>query len=589
MSKKIIICIHGIRRQEKWYETLEEFEELEKYDLKIFDYGFFSLLDFINPFSREKTLKMFQKFYSDICINCKDYPHVICHSFGTYIFFKAVEKYKSIKFDRVILCGSILNENLDWKSYFENKQIKRIYNDYGTRDWIVDISKFILSDSGKSGMVGFSIRGKYNKEKHFLQNPNNFKHSDYFLPLHMKNNWVPFIIDKQAYDKNILPDKIFKRLQDTNQFHSNNEVIFNKIVYNAFIDNDGNYFAKYQYEMKLSKNPFSFYTSADSMSNYNKMNFFALDLSSRKKLNVELNSNQDKNNEKKIDIYFDNFQSNNTYKLINNFVWERTIGLSNGDTDHFAFSNANFVEVELIFESKLKNAKLILIRNSIPIKTIDIHDVQENNRYKYYYSYQKTEDENIDGVIFYFEGIVKNESIMEAKLINKKNNVSYLYCTKDDIKNIYLLEKNSIELDNSATEQTLMERLLMFPDGFIVAKNSNNDIIGYIESTIFYDWDFKSFQDISHFSTQFNQKADTLYVIFIAVHPEYRERGVATNLLKSLEKNILKQYPNIKKIKLIAKGDYIGLYQKQAEFKFIDSLNSFLNSGKHAIMEKEIK
>ncbi len=211
-----IITIHGIRRKNKWYKTLADLEELDsdKFDVIHFDYGYFHLGKFLTKGSREKVIAKFQKFYSDNIDPEDPPPSIVCHSFGSYIWYSSIEKYTSIKFNKVLLCGTILNPSISLAKYFKRKQIKQLRHEYGVDDGAVIFSKFVLGESsGNSGKEGFNnIPKKY--RKFVEQEKLSFDHSDYFLPIHMKTSWIPFLIGGKTFKFNtsILDSKILERL-----------------------------------------------------------------------------------------------------------------------------------------------------------------------------------------------------------------------------------------------------------------------------------------------------------------------------------------------------------------------------------------
>src|SRR5687767_6913401 len=101
-----VITIHGIRRQQKWYETLRDLDAWKRTGVEVvnFEYGYFTLESFLLPWRRERAISEFLEFYSKQ-IQDGEIPSVVAHSFGTYILFKALSTYKVIKFDRIILVG----------------------------------------------------------------------------------------------------------------------------------------------------------------------------------------------------------------------------------------------------------------------------------------------------------------------------------------------------------------------------------------------------------------------------------------------------------------------------------------------------
>ncbi len=190
-----VFTVHGIRRKNRWYEEFEQLEGVRKGNIEIykFDFGYFRIIDFISKRKREEIINKFCTFYSNKMMNSSIRPCVIAHSFGTYVVLMAMKKYDVIKFDKIIFCGSILNSETDFRVFLENGQVKTIINDYGEKEWFVKLTKWIVDEyCGDAGRVGFKdIPPKY---KDMILNRKNYKeHSDYFLPLHMQENWLPHI------------------------------------------------------------------------------------------------------------------------------------------------------------------------------------------------------------------------------------------------------------------------------------------------------------------------------------------------------------------------------------------------------------
>jgi hypothetical protein len=84
------------------------------------------------------------------------------HSFGTYLMGKGVKTYKSMRFERVYLAGSVLNESFFTKTPLIGDRIKYVRNDIATKDWPVGllcscIDKLgMAEDVGTGGYNGFS-------------------------------------------------------------------------------------------------------------------------------------------------------------------------------------------------------------------------------------------------------------------------------------------------------------------------------------------------------------------------------------------------------------------------------------------------
>ena len=114
---------------------------------------------------------------------------MIAHSFGTYIVANAIEKYAELRFDRIILCGSIVSMEFDWDSLIKSGRVNAVLNEFGCEDiWAKIVGKFV-SDAGASGALGF--RGSSSLV--YQRRRTRFRHSDFFYPLNYKENWIPFL------------------------------------------------------------------------------------------------------------------------------------------------------------------------------------------------------------------------------------------------------------------------------------------------------------------------------------------------------------------------------------------------------------
>ena len=87
-------------------------------------------------------------------------PHVIAHSFGTYISGWALEKFQDLRFGRIVLVGSVLPRNFKWQNIRRRRPdaFKDVRNDIGLADsvvWLLKRLGRIAPDMGTSGLFGF--------------------------------------------------------------------------------------------------------------------------------------------------------------------------------------------------------------------------------------------------------------------------------------------------------------------------------------------------------------------------------------------------------------------------------------------------
>lgn len=217
----VVITVHGIMSRGKWQKNVADVLANCSYALSSYD-NFVDLINFLIPFLRNRNLKKFKTHYNQL-INDKNltdritkdqFPHVIAHSFGTYIIGYCLIKYPEIKFDKVILCGSILPRHFDWDSLIHSGQVKRIKNEYSKNDfWSKIVKKFARKLTGSSGYDKFISNSNFLQQDEF----NFYSHSDYLNTDHIRNQWLPFLKSKSRkfyiqHGNDIVSETEFKRI-----------------------------------------------------------------------------------------------------------------------------------------------------------------------------------------------------------------------------------------------------------------------------------------------------------------------------------------------------------------------------------------
>ncbi|MDT4739932.1 hypothetical protein [Bradyrhizobium sp. WYCCWR 12699] len=187
----LVILLHGIRTRAWWQGCVASIIENETGATVIpIKYGYFDLLRFLCPFRacRKAVIERIRKQIEGIREQFKQHKLIVfAHSFGTYSFAQVLLENPYFKFDRVVLCGSIIPENYDWGRVQSQivPPIKRdaIINECGVRDVWPVLAKSLGSGYGATGTYGF---GDYNVRDRFHP----FKHSDYFKPEFIREYWV---------------------------------------------------------------------------------------------------------------------------------------------------------------------------------------------------------------------------------------------------------------------------------------------------------------------------------------------------------------------------------------------------------------
>ena len=194
----LVFSIHGIRTKAAWQRALSETLSRDNIPCSSYNFGYYSLLRFLFQPSNKKMIDLFYEYYSEVLANHTDMidlnnsmkrPSIVVHSFGSYILGYCMLKYPDVKFDKIILCGSILPTTFDWATLLVRDQVNRVLNEYGLDDIWAKVVGIFIPKTGKSGATGFQVRSVQIQEKRY----DFFKHGDYFRGQHILTYWLPFL------------------------------------------------------------------------------------------------------------------------------------------------------------------------------------------------------------------------------------------------------------------------------------------------------------------------------------------------------------------------------------------------------------
>jgi pimeloyl-ACP methyl ester carboxylesterase len=202
INAKVVCPLHGIRTHAEWQRTFSDVAHQHNIycPLDKWSFGRFSLIRFLLPWQREAKIRWFRSTYDDLmdsraaALGGNNRPSVVAHSFGTYILGYALLKYKNIRLDKIILCGSILPRNFPWQEIIERGQVRALRNEYGVKDVWVKFVRWLVKGSGSSGQNGFTQNGFKLKSDEIIQEEFIFEHSEYFNRGHMEEFWIPFLL-----------------------------------------------------------------------------------------------------------------------------------------------------------------------------------------------------------------------------------------------------------------------------------------------------------------------------------------------------------------------------------------------------------
>lgn len=195
-----VVALHGIRTYARWQRAFAEVADEASWNCRSdrWNFGYFSIFRFLQPWSRSGKVEWFRRTYREefsLGVDTgAELPSIVAHSFGTYILGNALLRYPYLRFNKVILCGSILPTDFPWATLLDTGQVQSVRNEYGASDFWTGLVEHFVAGTGASGRGGFEIRHRRLEQERF-----DFTHSEYFERSHMEGRWIPFLSRTEAF------------------------------------------------------------------------------------------------------------------------------------------------------------------------------------------------------------------------------------------------------------------------------------------------------------------------------------------------------------------------------------------------------
>src|SRR5438876_545572 len=117
----LVISIHGIRTRGEWQKVFASVVSGSRMKVESFDYGHYGLIRFLTPPFNSRMVDKFYNWYASTIKSCsaislehyEERPSVVAHSLGSWIVGYTMLKYEDVRFDKMILAGSILPRDFD--------------------------------------------------------------------------------------------------------------------------------------------------------------------------------------------------------------------------------------------------------------------------------------------------------------------------------------------------------------------------------------------------------------------------------------------------------------------------------------------
>lgn len=143
-------------------------------------------------------------------------PHIIAHSFGTFLTGSVLKSFSGIRARRIVLVGCVLREDFDWLEIYTRKAsaFDAIRNEWTNQDSVVKLAGLIrhrIPDFGQAGLKGFTQVPNWihsvaspdfdcvpciGKRDALIHNYDcsGLGHSDSFIgAIHASRYWLPFL------------------------------------------------------------------------------------------------------------------------------------------------------------------------------------------------------------------------------------------------------------------------------------------------------------------------------------------------------------------------------------------------------------
>lgn len=114
-------------------------------------------------YRRLNVIERFVSWHGDATLALTEWPHLIAHSFGAFIFGSTMLKHPTMRFDRVILVEAVIPRKVPWNKVESDRPRKICFlrNEVGRQDWVSGAAGMLppLTGMGCSGAIreGYSL------------------------------------------------------------------------------------------------------------------------------------------------------------------------------------------------------------------------------------------------------------------------------------------------------------------------------------------------------------------------------------------------------------------------------------------------
>lgn len=192
--KKALITVHGIRTNSDLSSDITTAASANGWIVSPFKYGYVWPTIFLDKSRREKIVDKFREHLEGIrSIYQPRYYSAIAYSFGTYVLLKYVLGFDNppVKFDSIILCGAIVNQNQDLEIF--RGRVGSILNEKAPNDEWVNGARFV--NGGREPLFGSAGKYGFYNASDLLMQPESqvLKHGNVIMKDLITQRWLPFL------------------------------------------------------------------------------------------------------------------------------------------------------------------------------------------------------------------------------------------------------------------------------------------------------------------------------------------------------------------------------------------------------------
>lgn len=188
-----VVLLHGIRTRARWYRDVGKLIQENCRDVRVSKpkYGKFGLKKFVTNDDAEPLRVVKDTIRAESKKPQVDKVSVIAHSFGSYLITRALLEEKDICLHKLILCGSVVPENFQWREICAqigpHDGRDHIYNEYSEKDIWPRVASKLSSKYGNAGSFGFEDDSRVSNRQH------DGRHSFCLTQKFAEENWLPLL------------------------------------------------------------------------------------------------------------------------------------------------------------------------------------------------------------------------------------------------------------------------------------------------------------------------------------------------------------------------------------------------------------